>query len=160
MKTLNRATDNLGGISRLWCIPPSMVMEILPDGLTGYHTMEVYSLGSAYAIHAIPESIEYIETQKQADAGSYYEAELTGRLAKDSPELFLALKDLRNKPWVVVFQDQNGQYKVIGSFREHLWFSTDLRTGSQYAGLNHVRFAFSGSLTLPGRFLRELPEGM
>ncbi len=160
MKTLSREIDNLGGLSRLWCIPPSMIIEILPERSTGYHFLQVYSLGSAWAIHAIPESLEYIETEKQADAGTIYEASITGRLAKDCPELHQSLKSLRPKPWVVVYQDQNGSFKLVGSPNEPLWFSTELRTSASYAGLNHVRFSFSGSLTIPARFLRQLPEGM
>lgn len=160
MKTLSKETNNLGGLSRFWCIPPSMILQLIPDGIDGYYSMEVYSLGSVWSIEAIPESLEYTEVEKTADAGSYFESELTGRIAKDTSDLYLALKDLRTKPWVVVYQDQNGLYKVIGNRDQHLWFSTELRTGAQYSGLNHIRFAFRGSLTSPGKFLRELPEGM
>jgi hypothetical protein len=160
MKTLSRETNNLGGLSRLWCIPPGMILQINPDGITGLYSVVVYSLGSAWSIQAIPESLEYTEVEKSADAGSYFETELTGRLAKDTPDLYLALKDLRRKPWVVVYLDQNGLYKLIGNRDQHLWFSTELRTGAQYSGLNHIRFAFRGSLTTPGIFLKELPEGM
>lgn len=160
MKTVNKPSDNLGGIARVWCIPPAMVTDIRPVDLTGESILEVYSLGTTYSLYCIPESLEYTETEKQADAGSYFEAELTGRMAKDSPELWLSLRDLRGKPWVVVYQDQNSQYKVIGSPREPLWFTTELKTGAQFAALNHVRFAFTGALTLPGRFLQELPQGM
>jgi hypothetical protein len=126
MKTLSKPSDNLGGMLRLWAVPPSSVVS-LSEG-----TLSLSSLDDITRIYMTPESTSAECVLKRSAAGLFYETIVSGftpRIREEAGELF---GEMAGHDFVVVLQDGNGQYLVAGTREEPLHFSFTAKPGFRF----------------------------
>ena len=144
MKYINKFQENIGGIAKIWAVSPDDITSITLNKETNISTLALETTSNIYQIHCVDESIQYREQEKQSDSGNYFECELTGIVLKDTPEVNLALDALTERKWLVIYQDQNENYKLIGIVINPLRFKSKLATGKNISDRNHHEISFLG----------------
>jgi hypothetical protein len=143
MKTLSKPSDNLGGMLRLWAVPPSSVVSLLGG------TLQMTGLDDITQIYMTPESMSADCLQKRSSAGLYYETVVKGFTPRIREETGQLLDEMAGHLYVVVLLDGNGQYQVAGTPQEPLRFSFTARTGQAVSDLNGYELTFERSCTTP-----------
>ena len=131
MKQLNKPSDNLGGLLKIWAVPP--------DDIT----------------ISSPGSISFTEKESQENYGLGYKNELNAFIPKDSPETQAIINDMIGRKWVVIMLDQNEYYKVAGTPEIPLRVSFDLDTGSDTPDRNGHPVSFYGTQISKARFISD-----
>jgi hypothetical protein len=143
MKTLSKPSDNLGGMLRLWAVPPSSVVY-LSGGI-----LQLAGLDDITQIYMTPESMSADCLQKRSSAGLYYETAVKGFTPRIREEASRSLGEMAGHCFVVVLLDGNGQYQVAGTPQEPLRFSFSARTGQAVSDRNGYELTFERSCTTP-----------
>ncbi len=100
-----------------------------------------------------PGSISFTEKESQEKYGLGYKNELNAFIPKDSPEVQSIINSMTGRKWVIVFLDQNEQFKVAGTPEIPLWVSFDLDTGSNTPDRNGHSISFYGTQTSKSKFI-------
>jgi hypothetical protein len=143
MKTLSKPSDNLGGMLRLWAVPPSSVVS-LSGG-----TLLLTGLDDITHLYLTPESTSAECLLKRSTAGLYYETAVNGFTPRIREEAGQLLGDMAGHCFVVVLLDGNGQYLVAGSPQEPLRFSYTAKTGQAVSDRNGYELTFERNCTTP-----------
>lgn len=139
MKQLNKPTDNLGGLIKIWLVPPDAVSSLTKGTLALRSTDEVYE------VYCSPGSLAFTEPMERIRAGILYKPEIKGFIPKDSPEIEQAINEMAGRKYLGVFLDGNEQYKVCGSVATPLRVYFDLDTGADTPDRNGHSILLSGS---------------
>ena len=133
MKTIQKRGENMGGIVKLWAIPPSdctieaMNMTIL----SGTNMVEIYIQEDSGCF--IEEDI----------TGPAFKTEIVGQVPCDHPHSLAIITLMeRTLKYNVIFQDGNGNYKLAGTKSVPLRFSAKLVTGATSSSLDHYAISF------------------
>jgi hypothetical protein len=140
MKSITKPGDNLGGLTKLWAVPASVV------SLAG-RTVNFTSTTDIYEIYCTPGSMAMQEQPELTAAGTHYNAEISGFIPRDSDTVRTAMEDMERKPYAVLFQDGNGEYKLAGSTTEPLRCTSALNTGKDTFERAGYDIVFSGKVT-------------
>ena len=105
-------------------------------------------------MYCSPGSISFKETATPAKYGLGYKNEINAFIPKDSPEVQSIINDMIGRKWVVVFLDQNEQFKVAGTPEIPLRVSFDLDTGADTADRSGHSISFFGTQTAKARFIQ------
>lgn len=89
-------------------------------------------------------TLNYAENRQQRRTGEYYQQQIDGVIARQSPELQEVLSAMRRRRYVVITRDRNNYLKLIGSRECPLEFSYRSQTGSSPRERNQVSFRFQG----------------
>jgi hypothetical protein len=139
MKTINKQTENMGGVLRLWAIPPSDV------SVTG-NQVTILTDANMVDIYTREDSASFSEELTRSFAGTAYNIELSAIVPCDTAETVKQISDMERRcKYLVIFMDGNGNYKLAGTKPVPLRFSAKATTGSDTAGLNHYSISFTGS---------------
>ncbi|MGQ7868719.1 hypothetical protein [Sunxiuqinia sp. sy24] len=139
MKQLNKPTDNLGGLIKIWLVPPDAVSSLTGGTLTLHSTDEVHE------IYCSSGSISFTEPMEHARAGILYKPQIKGFIPKDSPEVEEAINAMAGRKYLGVFLDGNEQYKVCGTVAIPLRVQFDLDTGADTPDRNGHSILLSGA---------------
>ena len=137
MKQLNKPSDNLGGLLKIWAVPPD-------DITIGINTVSFSSQDNIVEMYCSPGSLSFTEKQTSGNAGTSYKTELNGFIPKDSEEALNIITAMTGRRWVVIYLDQNEQYKVAGTAGVPLRVAFDLDTGSDTPERNGHTVSFYG----------------
>lgn len=138
MKTINKQSENMGGVLRLWAIPKSDIT------LSG-KTLTIVSDTNMVSIYTSEDSATFVEEIVKSFAGTVFKVEITAKVPGDnSGTLNLIAEMERRSKYLVVYIDGNGNYKLAGSTDAPLRFSSKATTGTGAAGLNNYAITFSG----------------
>ena len=137
MKTINKPGDNLGGLLKIWAVPQQVL------SLNG-KTVIISSSEDVYQIYCTPETIIATETSKPSEAGTFYEITIQGFIPKDTEELSDAVNDMNNRPYYIIYQDGNGNFKLAGTTGEALRLNASLSSGKQESDRAGYTISFSG----------------
>ena len=148
MKHLNKPSDNLGGILKIWAIPPD-------DIIIGFNTANFITTANIIEMYCSPGSISFTEKESQEKYGLGYKNEINAFIPKDSPEVQSIINDMTGRKWVVILLDQNEQYKVAGTPEIPLRVSFDLDTGSDTPDRNGHSVSFYGTQTSKAKFISD-----
>jgi hypothetical protein len=140
MKTISKPGDNLGGLIKLWAIPKAVVSVL-------GRTVSVSSSADVYEIYCTPGSMSLAEPHQRDERGVHYNAEFLGFVPRDSETVRNAIEDMETKPYAVLFQDGNGEFKLSGSNTEPLRFSAVLTTGIDTQERAGYQIRFAGTTT-------------
>jgi hypothetical protein len=140
MKSITKPGDNLGGLIKMWAVPASVV------SLAG-RTVNFSATTDIYEIYCTPGSMSHAEPPELTAAGTHYNVELSGFIPRDSDTVRTALEDMERKPYAVLFQDGNGEFKLAGSTAEPLRCSSALNTGKDVTELAGNEIRFTGRTT-------------
>jgi hypothetical protein len=148
MKHLNKPSDNLGGLLFIWAVPP--------DDITfGFNTANFKTTANIIEMYCSPGSISFTEKESQEKYGLGYKNELNAFIPKDSPEVQALINQMTGRKWVVVFLDQNEQFKVAGTPEIPLRVSFDLDTGQDTPDRNGHSISFYGTQTAKAKFISD-----
>jgi len=137
MKTFNKALENMGGLLRIWAVPPS---DITISG----NTVNFSKTTDIVAMYCSPDSMGFTEKQGNGSGDTYFDTELTGFTPNDSEETSELISDMCRRHWVIVYIDQNENYKVAGTVNNPLRVAFDLDTGKDTANRNGHAVKFYG----------------
>ena len=148
MKHLSKPSDNLGGLLAIWAVPPE-------DIVLSFNTANFRTTANIIEIYCSPGSISYTETATQEKYGLGYKNEINAFIPKDSPEVQSIINSMSGRKWVVVFLDQNEQFKVAGTPEIPLRVSFDLDTGADTPDRNGHSISFYGTQTSKSKFISD-----
>lgn len=137
MKTINKPGDNLGGLLKMWAVPKS-AYSISGSTVTFSDTSDIYE------IYCTPESMQFSEPQETTAAGRHYNTAVSGFIPKDTKDVLNAISYMEGRPWVIIFRDGNGNFKLAGNKTEPLRINASLDTGRQVTDRAGYRMEFSG----------------
>jgi len=155
MKTINKQTKNIGGISKFYLLPIDQFSSLSNPDDDNLHTLVISSLDTVWEISAIYQSITFLEKFQNSHAGSYYSRKFSAKLGKDTPGTYSDLQSLRNKKWILIYQDQNGSWKITGSTDYPLRLEFSVNPGSSTADLNHYEINLVNQSPDPSRFIHK-----
>lgn len=139
MKQFNRPTDNMGGLLKIWAVPPG---EITISG----NVVSFTTTSNIVQLNCSQGSMEFTEKTTRERAGTVYLSELNAFAPKDSKEANELISDMNQQRWVVIYLDQNEQYKVVGIPTNPLRVAFDLGTGQDTRDRNGHSVKFYGKL--------------
>jgi hypothetical protein len=141
MKSISKPSglNNLGGLLKVWAIPPTDI------SISG-KTLSITSTTNAVQLYCIEETGAYSCEKKTKDGNVYYEVNLAGATISTTTADEDLLEDMEQRKWVVVIEDGNNRYKVLGTPTERLSFFTDEQSGEQTSDRSQVAFKFAGNL--------------
>ena len=146
MKQFNKPSDNMGGLLKIWAVPPSEIS-------IGINSVSFSTTDNIVEMYCSPGSMSFAEKQNQSNAGISFKNELNAFLPKDSPEALVLINDMSRRKYVVIYLDQNEQYKVAGTPTLPLRVAFDLATGSDTPELNGHTVLFYGNQVHKARFI-------
>lgn len=97
-------------------------------------------------------SISYRERQRENRDGISYRQQLSAVIAKYTPTLATILAQMDNRRFVLLVQDYNDYYRMVGSKESPLTFSYQSDPGSSPRDRNEISFEFEGEQAHPAWF--------
>jgi hypothetical protein len=146
MKHLNKPSDNLGGLLSIWAVAPA-------DINISFNAVSFFTTDHIIEIYCSPGSMSFTEKESQEKYGLGYKNELNAFIPKDTPEVQSIINSMTGRKWVVIFLDQNEQFKVAGTPLIPLRVSFDLDTGADTPDRNGHSISFYGTQTSKAKFI-------
>jgi len=146
MKQLNKPSDNMGGLLKIWAVPPT-------DIIIGIDSVSFSSQDDIVEMYCSPGSMSFTEKENNTQSGLSYKTELNAFVPKDSPEAQIIIEGMSGRKWIVVYLDQNEQYKVAGTVDIPLRVAFDLNTGSDTPERNGHSVSFYGTQLSKAKFI-------
>ena len=138
MKTINKQTENMGGVLRLWAIPKTDIT------LSG-NIVTILSDANIVNIYMKEDSASFSEDLTKSFAGSIYKVELSAVAPCDNADTLKLIAQMeRICKYLVIYMDGNGSCKLAGTTNVPLRFSAKATTSTGAAGLNHYAITFAG----------------
>lgn len=148
MKQFNKPSDNMGGLLKIWAVPPSVIT-------IGTNAVTFSSQTDIVEMYCSPGSMSLTEKQNKGKPGTSYKTELSAFIPKDTPEALALIESMTGRRWVVVYLDQNEQYKVAGTVAIPLHVAFDLNTGSDTPDRNGHSVSFYGDQLSKAKFISD-----
>lgn len=139
MKQLNKPTDNMGGLIKIWAIPSDQVT------VSG-KTVTIASIENVYEIYCSEDSMSHNESSERTNAGTLYNTTIKGFAPGFSEELEKALEYMDPRKWVILFIDGNGNYKLAGNNTQPLRLTSSVDTGQSTSDRSGCEFIFYGNI--------------
>jgi len=108
MKSMSKPSDNLGGLNKIWAVPPS-------DIIVSRFSAEIISSENIIELYCTPETMQFTEDNETVHGSVSYDTEITAVIPKDCQENASLIDHLSGKKWIVIFQNENEQFKVSGT---------------------------------------------
>lgn len=153
MKTLNFDLDgNLGGLCGIYAIPASSFKRIWQDHANSLNYVRVMNRDDIITIYTSDNSVFTEEYDK-----GIYQPIVSGFVPATNPLTDSQIKMLcKPANWLVLFQDNNGFWRLAGNAENKLSFKYTDTTGT-LSGANQLSFTFSGKSKRKSMFI-ELAE--
>ena len=148
MKQLNKPSNNLGGLLKIWAVPPD-------DITISINTTNFKSTANIIEMYCSPGSLSFTEKESQENYGLGYKNGINAFIPKDSPETQAIINDMIGRKWVVIMLDQNEYYKVAGTPEIPLRVTFDLDSGADTADRNGHTVSFYGNQISKARFIAD-----
>jgi len=148
MKQLNKPSDNLGGLLKIWAVPPTDIT--IENNSVLFSTQD-----NIVQMYCSPGSMSFTEKESLGKAGIKYKTELNAFVPKDSEEARVIITGMTGRKWVVIYLDQNEYYKVAGTAGVPLRVAFDLNTGSDTPERNGHTVSFYGSQVSKAIFISD-----
>ena len=143
MNSLNfEPSANMGGVCRIFAIPPSSFVRLWTDHVNRINYLTVRKREDIIDIYSIDEETFYEEPYESG----VYSPKLTGvspggqnKINANRLECF---EKLESGYWFVLFQDNNGYIRLAGTENNQLSFRRTSKTG-KLGERNEIAFEFS-----------------
>ena len=144
MKSINFDFDNLGGLSKIYAIPPSSFVRIRTDYDDNTRSLE---LRRRDGIIEIPlycdDSFLFSEELLDNDAGDGYSVSIEGVIPKHSLMNSRDIEILERGSWYILSEDSNGTVRLSGDENVLMKFITKKSTGKKPGSRNGISFSVS-----------------
>jgi hypothetical protein len=140
MNTINKPTENMGGLIKIWAVPSG----------TFFVNGKIVTFSSTtgiYEIYCSPDTMQHSEPTERTNAGLVYKTEVTGFSPGDSEAARAAFANMDGRKYVAIFIDGNGNYRLAGGLFSPLQFYASFSTGRNTADRAGHEILFTG-LTL------------
>jgi hypothetical protein len=147
MKEFNKNTaDNPGGIRNLWLVPSYCKISIGYPDTFGVSTI---SFNSSYIDEIViaeysQESIDVSEKGLSSEAGYSFDVSVSASFPKVSITSLELVNFIKNRKWIVIVEDFNGNFIMYGRNETPLVASNEKYHGRLIAELNHEIISFVG----------------
>lgn len=136
--------DNYGSIVRLHVLSAeketnlvaALGSDLVPDDAVLESLFE--------KIELIPETSYARETEQSDDQGPFFEHDILVNLRKDRPEVRRWISNHTGGLYIIVYDDANGERRMIGMDGDPLLMLTSKDTGRRIGDLNAFDFSFTG----------------
>jgi len=155
MNDINKPTnsENFGGLNKLWFAPSTWISAISCK-LNGVTQSVTFITGKDWLLcYCTAETIKFTQEKISDDKGEYFRTKLTGFIPKDTPEILAILSEMDQYKYICVYQDNNGNYKLLGNLDEPLNFSESLEIPETVAGSNGRTIAFERDIRVRSSFI-------
>jgi len=146
MKQLNKPTDNLGGLLKIWAIPTN-VFTLLGTSLILSDTSDIVQLFGS------PGTMSVEEQTERTTSGIHYNTSVAVFIPGDSPEIRSALLDMQGRKFAVLFLDGNENYKLAGEPNYPLRMNSAMKSGMDESQRPGYELHFTGKTILPSVFV-------
>jgi hypothetical protein len=146
MKTINKPSDNLGGVLKLYAIPPSLVSSLVAGILTLSGTSSIVEI--YFTTGTLDVETEHVPSREDR-AGGYHSHKISAFVPKLRQMVENELEDMRNHSFVVVVLDGNEQYWAHGTAGNTLKFGYKAKTGGDTQEINGYSIYFEGKTITP-----------
>jgi hypothetical protein len=141
MKSFTKPHDNLGGVLKVWAIPPSVV-SISGNNLSFTSTVDIVE------VYATSETLSANVKPKHDSSGLSFNIEITGSMPRPSVTDQANIDFLLQRRWMILIEDGNNEFIFYGVPQtERLKFDIEEYTGEQTADKSRLNFRFFGSTT-------------
>jgi hypothetical protein len=150
---------NLGGIDQFWFIAVDQVQSI-PDDDENVILQDIQLVGNAkFSVgYATQETLQYTENQNRDAQGNFYEQSLSGFYPKDQEGVANLFEGMAAERFIVIFRDNNGYYKLLGSLANPCKFTATFESGDSANGRNGYSFEFTRTDVAKAPFYQGLFE--
>lgn len=139
MKTINKQAENMGGLLKLWAVPPEDI-SISGDLVT------IISEANMISIYVQEDSGSFDEDLTRSFVGHSYKVEIKATVPCDNKDTLALISEMERKSkYLVIYLDGNGNYKLAGNKSTPLRFSAKATTGKGTFTLNRYDISFTGS---------------
>jgi hypothetical protein len=142
MKTINKPSDNMGGLLKIWAVRPSDIATESNSSITFSSTDNIYEM------YCTSGTMSFSEPHNKSNAGILYSPSLKAVVPKDTDDTLKYISEMeRISRFVVIYLDGNGNYKKVGTGKVPVRFSGSLSSGVDTTDRNGFNISFSGKCT-------------
>ncbi|WP_266206260.1 hypothetical protein [Pontibacter kalidii] len=154
MKNISRVAGQTSGVNQrfYYTLAANLPDEILVEGVTIVSDLQLAEGTLFNFFEATQFSPELDEPSDDDVHGHFYNNNFSGFVAGHTPELAEAMLMLKGKRVVVLYQDMDGQLKLIGDKEHPLVFECKYSSGNQPGQRKGYRFSFKGKSRNPAYF--------
>ena len=152
MKAIQFDFFNIGGIRKMYAIPPTSIRRIWQEYNKGLTYLSLLRRQDIIDLYIVEDSAEFTEDEKLTPAGPQYAIEIPGIIPKNHLPNQKTLIDLDFGRWCVLFQDNNDIVRLAGNEENQLRFERKSKTGTLQTR-NQIEFSFLGMLSEPCYFI-------
>lgn len=147
MKTITKQPENMGGVLRIWAVPPTDY-SIAGTVLTITNDLETVELLLK------EDSAGFTEDMTLSEKGKVYKTELSGIVPCINSDTDVTIAGMERRcKYVAIFEDGNGVFRLAGTRAVPLRFAAKAATQAQAAGLAAYSVSFSGLQTKRAVFI-------
>ena len=146
MKQLNKPSDNLGGLLKMWAIPAD-VITLTGTSLIFSDTSDIVQLSGS------PGTMSVEEQTERTTSGIHYNTSISVFIPGDSPEIRSAMLDMQGRKFVVLLLDGNENYKLSGGANYPLRMNSTMKSGMDESQRPGYEVQFTGKTILPSVFV-------
>lgn len=124
--------DNIGGVEALWYTPAGNLLNFPAQGALTIDQLALVAGTVWYQLVSVRGSVKL--EQKTKDYGRHgagFSSQLSGALARHTPQLAAALEKLEGGRFVVLYRDLNGQVQLVGTPDQPLEWRDSYSAGSE-----------------------------
>jgi len=136
----------MGGLLKIWAVPPTEIT--INDTAVSFTTTN-----NIVEMYCSSGSMSVTEEESNGKPGISFKTEINGFTPKDTAEAQQMIADMTGRKWVVIYLDQNEQYKVAGTVAIPLRVAFDLGTGSDTPERNGHSVSFYGTQVSRAKFI-------
>lgn len=141
MKTFNKPHDNLGGVLKVWAIPPDIV-SVSGNSLSFTSTINIVEM------YATAETLNANVKSTHSEAGLIHEIDISGSIPRSLSNGSENVDYLMQRRWIVLIEDGNNNFLFYGvPKKERLKFECEEDTGKSTSDGSIIKFRFYGSTT-------------
>lgn len=134
---------NMGGVCRIFAIPPSSFVRLRTDHAANRNYLTVQNRDDIIDIYSIDEETQFTEEYQSGVYTPVLSGITPGGRNNVNTGITENLEKLDSGYWYVLFQDNNGFIRLSGTEENQLTFKRSSSTG-KLGERNQIAFQFSG----------------
>ena len=148
-----RCKDSIGGFKSFWVTPFVKYprSQIITDGLT------LISHPAAFVYRFDVSNGDFTQTQTQQDGGKMWEQNLSVEFIKI--EVAQQFQKFLKKDYLIVVQDYNGQFRLMGTYNGVFTDTLNENTGDSRGAFNGYKLNFTAREETQALFFDNLSDG-
>lgn len=134
---------NLGGVCRIFAIPPTSFVRLWTDHVNSINYLTVKNREDIIDLYAIDEETVFTEEYESGIYAPVLTGITPGGRNKTNAANAANLQKLDSGYWYVLFEDNNGHIRLAGTEDNQLTFKRTTSTG-KLGERSQISFAFAG----------------